>query len=209
MNPLGHIRITTAGIPAPPTYHQVDARTAHYPALLTPDQAADIIDRCQDIGGDRITGPNAKGGAVTAHPIHNPDATFGAELTQRIWHTFAHANQVTLGWNIPIDIGRFGVSCYTEGDSMGAHVDDEERDPPPWDLPHRGLSMSLPLTTGHQGGQLRLRTDDGGWTTPTINPGDALVFGSSLVHEVLPVTAGRRWVLLAWAYTNHAMRPIR
>lgn len=208
MNPLGPIRHTAIGVPTT-TYHQVDARTAHYPALLTPDERTAIVRRCQNIGGDRVTGRNAKGGSATAHPIHNPDAIFGADITRRIWHTIAHANQVTLGWQIPIDLARAGVTCYEPGDSMGAHVDDEERDQPPWDLPHRGLSMSLPLTSGHHGGRLRLRTADGEWTTPTIQPGDALVFGSSLVHEVLPVTTGRRWVLLFWAYCNHNLRPIR
>ncbi|MFI7203314.1 2OG-Fe(II) oxygenase [Micromonospora aurantiaca (nom. illeg.)] len=206
MNPLGPIRHTTIGVPTT-THHQVDARTAHYPALLTPDERERIITRCEITGGNHVSGPVAHGGTLTGYPI--TEQLLGADILNRLWHTVAHASQVTLGWHIPLDTAGFAVSSYGPGDRMGAHIDDDVRGNPPWDLPHRGLSISLPLNGGYQGGRLRLRDADGDWTTPDVNPGDAFVFGTSLEHEVLPVVSGRRWVLLFFAFTNFSQRLIR
>ena len=74
------------------------------------------------------------------------------------------------------------------------HRDNESRD-----TQHRRFAMTLNLNTGdYTGGQLRF---------PEFGPdlyqperGGALVFSCSLLHEVLPVTAGSRYVLLGFFF---------
>lgn len=99
----------------------------------------------------------------------------------------------------------FKLVCY-DADTGGyfrPHRDNESRD-----TQHRRFAMTLHLNTGdYQGGQLRF---------PEFSPnlyqaarGDATVFASSLLHEVVPVTAGKRYVLLGFFFgDDQTMQPI-
>lgn len=108
-----------------------------------------------------------------------------------------------------MDVCRSGVTRYRPGDFMGAHVDDEAR-LLPWDIPHRGVSLSVPMSAGtdYEGGSLELLSP-GGMLSPGLGRGDAVVFGSSVPRHVSTVDEGERWVLLMWVYTNHKMWPVR
>jgi predicted 2-oxoglutarate/Fe(II)-dependent dioxygenase YbiX len=84
------------------------------------------------------------------------------------------------------------------------HRDNESRD-----TQHRRFAMTLNLNTGeYQGGQLRF---------PEFGPdlyqpdrGDAVVFSSSLLHEVMPVTVGKRYVLLGFFFgDNQTIQPVK
>lgn len=147
---------------------------------------------------------------VHAHGLSDPENELG-DVFNRLWYAFYGANEL-FDWNIPLEVGRFGISNYLPGDRMSAHVDDEAREEStpeaPWVYPHRGISMSVSLSEPgtYQGGQLRMY-DGKNWSTPLAGKprGTAIVFGSSVLHEVTRLTEGERWVLLGWSYNNHYM----
>jgi len=74
------------------------------------------------------------------------------------------------------------------------------------DVHHRRFAMSINLNSGdYEGGQLRF---------PEYGPelyqpprGGAVVFSSSLLHEALPVTRGRRYVFLTFFDSDQARGP--
>jgi len=88
----------------------------------------------------------------------------------------------------------FKLVCYDAhtGGYFRPHRDNESRD-----TQHRRFAMTLNLNTGdYTGGQLRF---------PEFGPdlyqperGGALIFSCSLLHEVIPITAGERYVLLGF-----------
>ncbi|MGA9855849.1 MAG: 2OG-Fe(II) oxygenase [Gammaproteobacteria bacterium] len=90
----------------------------------------------------------------------------------------------------------FKLVCYDAqtGGYFRPHRDNESRD-----TQHRRFAMTLNLNTGdYSGGQLRF---------PEFGPdlyqperGGALIFSCSLLHEVIPVTAGERYVLLGFFF---------
>lgn len=90
----------------------------------------------------------------------------------------------------------FKLSCYdsTTGGYFHLHRDNESAD-----TRHRRFAMTLNLNTGdYTGGQLRLPEYGPDLYQPGC--GDAVVFSSSLLHEVVPVTAGKRYVLIGFFF---------
>ncbi|MGH8115684.1 MAG: 2OG-Fe(II) oxygenase, partial [Rhodanobacteraceae bacterium] len=99
----------------------------------------------------------------------------------------------------------FKLSCYDAetGGYFRPHRDNESAD-----TRHRRFAMTLNLNTGdYDGGQLHL---------PEFGPdlyqpqrGDAVVFSSSLLHEVVPVTRGQRYVLIGFFFgKDQTMAPM-
>lgn len=100
----------------------------------------------------------------------------------------------------------FKLVCYDAqtGGYFRPHRDNESRD-----TQHRRFAMTLHLNTGdYQGGQLRFPEFSADLYESAR--GDAIVFSSSLLHEVVPVTAGKRYVLLGFFYgDDQTMQPIQ
>ncbi len=70
---------------------------------------------------------------------------------------------------------------------------------------HRRFAMTLNLNTGeYEGGQLRFPEYGPDLYGPAA--GDAVVFSCSLLHEAMPVTAGRRYVMLVFFYGADGQR---
>ncbi len=91
---------------------------------------------------------------------------------------------------------RFHIARY-EGARGG--FQHGHRDNPTPELAHRRFALSLNLNTGeYQGGALRF--PEYGAQLYRAEAGSALIFSSSLLHEVLEVTAGRRYVVLSHLY---------
>jgi predicted 2-oxoglutarate/Fe(II)-dependent dioxygenase YbiX len=63
---------------------------------------------------------------------------------------------------------------------------------------HRVFALTLNLNDGYEGGQLRFPEYGNQLYRP--DPGAALVFSCAHLHEVLDVTAGRRFVLLSFLF---------
>ncbi len=100
----------------------------------------------------------------------------------------------------------FKLVCYDAqtGGYFRPHRDNESRD-----TQHRRFAMTLHLNTGdYQGGQLRFPEFSANLYESAR--GDAIVFSSSLLHEVVPVTAGKRYVLLGFFFgDDQTMQPIQ
>ncbi len=88
------------------------------------------------------------------------------------------------------------LGCYDVAD--GGHFVPHRDDTTPYTA-HRRFAMSLNLNTGdYNGGYLRFPEYGPQLYQPAT--GGAVVFSCSLLHEATPVTAGRRFVLLAFFY---------
>jgi hypothetical protein len=86
------------------------------------------------------------------------------------------------------------LACYDAGEG-GYHR--PHRDNLTADVADRRFALSLNLNTGeYEGGQLRF--PEYGPTLYQPPAGGAVVFSSSMLHEALPVTRGRRYVLLTF-----------
>jgi predicted 2-oxoglutarate/Fe(II)-dependent dioxygenase YbiX len=96
----------------------------------------------------------------------------------------------------------FKIACYQASDRgfFGAHRDNLSPA-----TAHRRFALTLNLNDGYQGGQLRFPEYGPELYRPA--PGAALLFSCSHLHEVLDVTAGRRFVLLSFLFGDEASRP--
>jgi predicted 2-oxoglutarate/Fe(II)-dependent dioxygenase YbiX/peroxiredoxin len=85
----------------------------------------------------------------------------------------------------------YRISCYEadEGGVLAPH-----RDNPTAQTAHRRFTMTVNLNAGaYDGGELRFR--EYGEQLYAVERGTAVVWSASLLHEVLPVTRGRRFIL--------------
>lgn len=90
----------------------------------------------------------------------------------------------------------FKLVCYDAqtGGYFRPHRDNESRD-----TQHRRFAMTLNLNTGdYSGGQLRF--PEFGSDLYQAERGGALIFSCTLLHEVMPVTAGERYALLGFFF---------
>ena len=91
----------------------------------------------------------------------------------------------------------FKVGCY---DESGEGFFAPHRDNLSPATAHRRFALSLNLNDDYEGGELRFPEYGPQRYRPA--PGEALVFSGSLLHEVLPVTRGRRFVLLSFLFND-------
>jgi predicted 2-oxoglutarate/Fe(II)-dependent dioxygenase YbiX len=112
--------------------------------------------------------------------------TIGRRVMPEVWRAFSFQATRFEG---------FKIVCYDaeEGGFFGAHRDNLSPS-----TAHRRFALTLNLNEGHQGGHLRF---------PEYGPhlyrpgtGGAVVFSGSLLHEVTPVTRGRRFTLLSFLF---------
>jgi predicted 2-oxoglutarate/Fe(II)-dependent dioxygenase YbiX len=95
----------------------------------------------------------------------------------------------------------FKIACYDAAEEgfFAAHRDNLSPN-----TAHRRFALTLNLNHGHEGGHLRF---------PEYGPhlyrpgtGGALVFSGSLLHEVIPVSQGRRFTLLSFLFGEEDLR---
>ena len=90
----------------------------------------------------------------------------------------------------------FKVCCYEAKDGGHFRV---HRDNSNVSGAHRRFAMSLNLNTGaYEGGYLRFPEYGPHLYRPAL--GEAVIFSCSLLHEALPVTLGKRYVLLSFLF---------
>lgn len=92
-------------------------------------------------------------------------------------------------------IERYLVSCY---DAADGGVFRPHRDNTTQGTAHRRFACSLNLNDSFEGGDLRF--PEFGPTTYRAPVGGAVVFACGMMHEALPVTAGRRYAFLPFFY---------
>lgn len=95
----------------------------------------------------------------------------------------------------------FKIGCYTADDAgfFEPHRDNLSRE-----TSHRRFALTLNLNEDYEGGELRF--PEYGPRRYRPDAGEALVFSGSHLHEVLPVTAGRRFVLLSFLFGSGGRR---
>ncbi|HWT07584.1 MAG TPA: 2OG-Fe(II) oxygenase [Roseomonas sp.] len=97
---------------------------------------------------------------------------------------------------------RYIVACYDSADRghFGAHRDNTTSG-----TAHRRFAVTINLNAeDFEGGELRFPEYGArSWRAPT---GGAVVFSCSLLHQALPVTAGRRYAFLPFLYDDAAAR---
>jgi peroxiredoxin len=98
-------------------------------------------------------------------------------------------------------IERYLVGCYDAG--LGGYFRPHRDNTAPA-VAHRRFALSIVLNDGFEGGHLRF--PEFGDQTCTLAPGDAIVFSCSLLHEVMPVTAGRRYAFITFLYDEQSQR---
>lgn len=99
-------------------------------------------------------------------------------------------------------IERYIVSCYDSqtGGHFRPHRDDTSKG-----AAHRRFAISINLNTDqYEGGELRF--PEYGFRTYRIPTGGAIIFSCTLMHEVLPVTRGKRYAFLPFVYDDAAAR---
>jgi predicted 2-oxoglutarate/Fe(II)-dependent dioxygenase YbiX len=122
-------------------------------------------------------------------------AQFRARLTARLVPEILRAFQFHA-----TRIERYIVACYDSADQgfFRAHRDNTTRG-----TAHRRFAVTINLNTGeYEGGDLRF--PEFGPQTYRAPVGGAVVFSCSLLHEALPVTAGRRYATLPFLYDDAA-----
>ena len=96
----------------------------------------------------------------------------------------------------------FKIACY-ESSSSGFFAPHRDNLSPA--TAHRRFALSLNLNDGYDGGELRFPEYGESLYRPAA--GEALVFSCSLLHEVVPVTRGRRLSLLSFLFGPQTARP--
>ena len=187
------------------TANAVSVITAHAPVLLIPE----LFDRdyCRRLiefwgASDRFTGgvSGTRGGASgivedvkrrldavvpDGHPAAREIATL---VLQRVTPVIKMAFQFSV-----TRMEKPRIGCY---DSAEAGFFKAHRDNTTPHTAYRHFAMSVNLNTGeYEGGQLRFPEYDACYA-PDV--GSAVVFSCSLLHEALPVTAGRRFGLFTF-----------
>lgn len=96
---------------------------------------------------------------------------------------------------------RYIVACYAAED--GAHFK-AHRDNTTAGTAHRRFALSINLNDDFDGGEVSF--PEFGRKRFRAPPGGAVVFSCSLLHEVSPVTRGRRFAFLPFLYDDQAAR---
>lgn len=89
----------------------------------------------------------------------------------------------------------YALSCYdaADGGMLRPHRDCASKE-----TQHRRFTLSVALNDTFQGGALRFR--EYGEQTYNMPIGAAIIFSAAILHEVLPITTGRRFALVSHLY---------
>ncbi len=105
------------------------------------------------------------------------------------------ANEVFAAAARPRRLARLMLSRYREGQSYGAHVDDAIMAGARTDL---SFTLFLSAPESYEGGAL-IVSDALEERRIRLNAGDMILYPSSTLHRVEPVTSGERLAVVGWA----------
>lgn len=118
--------------------------------------------------------------------------SIGRKLLEEIERSFVYK---------PTRFEGFKIACYDAAASGFFHAHRDNLSPA---TAHRRLAVSLNLNDTFEGGELRFPEFSNDRYCPAA--GSALVFSCAHLHEVLPVTSGRRFTLLTFLYDESVQR---
>ena len=173
------------------------------PDVLDPAQCAELID-VWEREGNVATGVESSTGGGRGEYVSE-------QLKRRRDHVVADQERTqrlaqTIGRRVIPELARafayrarrfegFKIACYEASDRGFFRAHRDNLSPA---TAHRRFALTLNLNDGYDGGQLRFPEYGPDLYRPP--PGAALLFSCSLLHEVLDVTADRRFVLLSFLF---------
>jgi len=166
------------------------------PFVLNPDEAAAIVVQLQ--------ARTPTDGALTAgaaRSVKRNREVLDADLRQQLSASISQALQRNAGFvgaAVPKAIYPFIFNCYQLGMAYGAHLDEAIMGRAAGQL-RADLSLTVFLSdpASYDGGELVIDSD----STPVrlkLPQGDAVLYPSTALHEVAPVTRGTRWAAVTW-----------
>lgn len=172
----------------------------HIPQVLSKEQVIEfrqLLDGANWTDGRSTVGPQ---GALVKHnrqlPVDSPVATrLGAVILQALYQ-----DPLFMSAAIPLRTVPPLFNRYNTGEHYGLHVDGAIRGLPSSSLSLRtDLSSTLFLSEpqDYQGGELQI-IDTFGQHDIKLPAGDLILYPSSSLHQVLPVTAGERVCSFFW-----------
>jgi peroxiredoxin len=193
-----------AGLPAPGEHAgtPLHAPVLIAPRVLEPAMCQTLIDLHQATGG-RFSGVMRDAGDRTVAVMDDlkkrrdvlvDDPDLQAALRERLERRLFPLIKRGLGSDAT-HIERYVVSCYDAADGAVFHP---HRDHTTMGTAHRKFACSINLNSDFEGGDLRFA--EFGATTYRPPEGGAVVFSCGLLHEVTPMTAGRRYAFLPFFY---------
>lgn len=136
---------------------------------------------------------NAAYGNVVQYIVR--DADLMRELDTKVMRRVIPQMDKAFGYR-PASREQYRIACYdaAEGGSLPPH-----RDNPTEETKHRRFTVSVNLnSSAFEGGELVFRESSDHFYD--VGEGTAIVWSASLLHEVLPVKVGRRFILGAHLY---------
>lgn len=127
-------------------------------------------------------------GNVVQYVVRDPDLT--RELDNEVMSRIVPQLDKAFGYR-PTKREEYRIACYdaAEGGNLAAH-----RDNPTEATRHRRFTVSVNLNnSAYEGGELAFR--ESSEHRYNVAEGTAIVWSCSLLHEVMPITAGRRFIL--------------
>lgn len=160
------------------------------------------LDKMQEIlAGSSYQDGRATAGMAAARVKKNQELQADPQqqaLLNRILMASLGHNAMFRNAALPAKVADFIFSRYQPGMTYGDHVDDPIMGGNgPKFRTDVSMTVFLSDSSEYEGGELLIRTSFGD-TRIKGNAGDAVVYPSSSLHQVAPVTAGERRVALTW-----------
>ncbi|RZT05606.1 PKHD-type hydroxylase [Duganella sp. CF402] len=172
----------------------------HIPGVLTREQVADMrrrLDESQWVDGRATVGTQ---GAKVKQNRQLPDTSpLGAELGQIVLQALAN-HPLFFSAALPLRISPPLFNCYAGGEHYGAHVDGSMRRIPgsaQWLRTDVSSTLFLCDPEEYDGGEL-IVTDQYGEHEVKLPAGDLILYPSTSIHRVQPVTRGARICSFFW-----------
>jgi PKHD-type hydroxylase len=172
----------------------------HVPGVLTRDQVEQARQRLEQ--ADWVDG-RATAGVQSARAKQNMQLTHDAPAAREVGDSILAALQrspLFMSAALPLKVFPPLFNRYSGGDAFGSHVDNAIRQVP--GSPHRirtDLSATLFFIDpdGYEGGELVVE-DTYGSHRVKLPAGDMVLYPSTSLHHVTPVTAGARVCSFFW-----------
>jgi PKHD-type hydroxylase len=174
-----------------------------------PNDVLDCISNAYTHGTEATIESPLKGVRLDPHSrrsnvqFYDRDTWVAALMKHLIWT----ANEAVWQYDLR-EIQVVQLTSYGEGDFFSWHKDTGDgpygpNSRPEWRDLVRKLSVTLLLSkqSDCEGGEFQIKDEYGHvWRDPGfVERGNAIVFPSNLLHQVLPIKAGRRLSAVAWA----------
>lgn len=170
------------------------------PAVLSPDQVQQMRERllaAEWVEGRVTAGPQS---ARCKHNLQLPQQSAEARQLGDIILAALAQNSLFMSAALPGKIFPPMFNCYQHGGHFGTHVDNAIRTVPGTPVKIRtDLSLTLFLSDPdeYQGGELVIE-DTYGRHSVKLPAGDLVLYPATSLHQVMPVTRGRRLAAFFW-----------